>query len=383
VAITRNDVLMANLISERRHTQRLFWQPHLCLAVAIFLLPLLACTHKGVNHKPVKDLLYAFASGYHTLYSFDADSLTVRDSITGFADHGYPVEEMVVTPDGRWLFTTGEESHTELNRVRKINTLTMETVAIVETVHRGHLQLLDHGRLLRWGDCDGFLADVSQFPAFTPDTTQCCLQQGPEAGMTVAGAVAGTNHIRVETVQPRATVAEFVATRIDSVPVSGVYHVALHPDGKRVSATVFAGRYFFIVAEVATGKTIYQNTLASPLGWFVPGEIAINTAGTIAAVTDPGKPQLEENVGTIDVIDLLGLRLLRRFDRTDLGYPQSNGQVAFTTNEDAIIVTSGPGIGGIPSIYRIDLASLTVAKTGVMPDTESPGGMTVGPAPEE
>jgi len=185
----------------------------------------------------------------------------------------------------------------------------------------------------------------------------------------------------VETVRPRATVAEFVATKIDSVPVSIVYYVALHPDGKRVSALVRGGGYFFIVAEIATGRTIYQHALTSPAGWFFPGEIAINSAGTLAVVTDPGKPWFGYDIGTIDIVDLVSLRLLKRIDRNDFGYPQSNGQIAFTSDEKAVIVTAMPAAGGVPDVHRIDLTSLTIMKTAVMPDTENPGAMTVAPAP--
>jgi hypothetical protein len=351
------------------------------LATAVALVLLLACSHKGVNHKPVKDFVYVFAIGSWVVYVLDAESLTVQDSITGFVHGGNPVEDMVVTPDGRWLFTTGEQGSTGENRVRKINTATKEIVATVNTAHPGRLVLLDHGRLLYWGGCDGFLTDVDQFPIVTRDTTEVCVQNGPRAGTTVAGGVAGTNHIRIETVRPRTTVAEFVATKIDSVPVSVVYYVALHPDGKRVSAIVRGGGYFFIVADIATGETVYQHAFTSQAGQFSPGEIAINSAGTVAVVTDPGKGWFGEYVGTIDVVDLVNLRLLKRFDWSDFGYPQSNGQIAFTSDERAVIVTAMAVAAGIPDVHRVDLTSLTIARTAVMPDTECPGAMTVAPAP--
>jgi hypothetical protein len=350
------------------------------VALALLVFAVLAGCGKGVNHKPVRDLVYVFGSGARVVYVLNADSLNAVDSICVFPPRRPRVEYMVVTPDGRWMFTS-DEGDALGTLVRKIDIVAKRTVDSLFTSHRGALLLLDRGRLLHWGSCDGFLTEVDKFPVVTVDTTAVCVQHGPIAGTTIAGGVTGTNHIRVETVRPRATVAEFVTTKIDSVPVSDVYYVALHPDGKRVSALVRGGGYFFIVAEVATGRTIYQHALTSPAGWFFPGEIAINSAGTLAVVTDPGKPWFDYYIGTIDIVDLASLRLLKRIDQSNFGHPQSNAQIAFTTDEKSVIVSGGPLPGGFPDVHKVDLTSLTISRTIVMPDTASPGGMAVGPAP--
>jgi hypothetical protein len=308
--------------------------------------------------------------------------LTLIDSIpnVGYWSGASEIEYMVVTPDGRWLFTS-DAGNAKGTLVRKINTVTKQTVDSVYASHRGALLLLDKGRLLHWGSCDGWLTEVDKFPVVSIDTTAVCVQHGPISGTTIAGGVTGTNHIRVETVRPRTTVAEFVATEIDSVPVSGVYYVALHPDGKRVSAIVSGRGYFFIVANIATGQTVYQHALTSQVGQFHPGEIAINSAGTLAVVTDPGQPWFGMHVGTIDVVDLVNLRLLKRFDQDDFDGPQSNSQIAFTSDEKAVIVTTIAN-WGFSYIHRLDLETLTITKTASSEEV-AVGGMTVGRSPQQ
>ena len=352
------------------------------VALAVLTSAVLAGCDKGVNHKPVKDLVYFFDVGSTSIYMLDADSLTLIDSIpnVGYWSGASEIEYMVVTPDGRWLFTS-DAGNAKGTLVRKINTVTKQTVDSVYASHRGALLLLDKGRLLRWGSCDGWLTEVDKFPVVTVDTTAVCIQHGPISGTTIAGGVTETNHIRVETVLPRATIAEFVATKIDSVPMSEVYYVALHPDGKRVSAIARGGGYFFIVANIATGQTIYQHAFTSQAGQFSPGEIAINSTGTLAIITDPGKPWFGMHVGTIDVVDLVNLRLLKRFDQDDFDGPQSNSQIAFTSDEKAVIVTTIAN-WGFSYIHRLDLETLTITKTAWFEEV-AVGGMTVGRSPQQ
>ena len=137
----------------------------------------------------------------------------------------------------------------------------------------------------------------------------------------------------------------------------------------------------FIVVDVTTGTTVYQHTLTKNPAWFFPGEIAVNSSGTLAVVTDPGKPLIDRNVGTIDIVDLTDLRLTKRFDEADLGPVQNNSQIVFTSDETAAIVSSI--IGGSGFIHRIDLATAELVLTAYLPgDNTVAGAMVLGPSPQ-
>lgn len=341
---------------------------------------MLGCKDKGSDPVPVSDLVYIYGTSSRSIFILDADSLHVLDSIPNIGFHSNDVEDMVVTPDGRWLFTTGEGSSTSDNRIRKIDTRTGETVGEVYTENRGRLLLLDSGELLRWGSCAGLQSQVNLFPAWTPDTSEVCVQDGPRSGTVIAGGVSGTNHIRIEEVHPRNTVTEFAAKRLDGSEVMSVYFVALHPGHERVSAIVrdSHGRGWFIVMDVPNEATVYEHALTQLPSWFFPGEIAVNSTGTIAVVTDPGKPWFDYYVGTVDIVDLTHLSLLKRFDASNFGGPQSNSQIAFCSDETAVIVTSITG--GLGGIHRIDLNSLSIANSEFLPDDPVIGGMALGPS---
>jgi hypothetical protein len=297
------------------------------------------------------------------IYILDADSLAVVDSIPDIGYHVGYVDDMALTPDGQWLFTTGEGRTTQDNLVRKINVFTKETVATLQTTHRGRLTLLDGGRLLRWGSYDCYrddlelLSEVESFPAADSNTSTLCRPGCVRAGLMIAGGITGENRIRIETVRPRTTVAEFPVKKIDGTGVSDVYAVALHPGYDRVSAIVRGGGYWFIVIDVATGQTIYQHALTLFLG-----EIAVNSAGTIAVVTDPGRPWIGEYVGTADIVDLVGLQLLNRFGPDDFDGQNKISQIAFTSDEKSVILAP-IRLWGIGTFHRIDLSSLVVTKS--------------------
>lgn len=347
------------------------------ICVAYFTL---GCSDKGSNPSSVRDVIYIYGAATRSILILDADSFSVVDSIPQIGVGGESVEDMVVTPDGKWLFTSGEGSSTQENRVRKIDTRTGETVGEISTKERGRLLLLNSGKLLRWGYCAGLQSQVNQFPTWTPDTSDICVQNGPVSGMVVAGGVSGTNHIRIEEANPRNTLAEFVARRLDGTEVMSVHFVALHPGHARVSAIVrdSLGRGWFIVMDVPSEATVYEHALTQIPGWFFPGEVAISGSGAVAVVTDPGKPWFDYYVGTIDIVDLDNLSLLKRFDNSDFDGPQSNSQIAFCSDESAVIVTSIDH--GLGAIYRIDLSSLSIAKSGFLPDDPVVGGMAVGPS---
>ena len=96
-------------------------------------------------------------------------------------------------------------------------------------------------------------------------------------------------------------------------------------------------------------------------------------------MTDPGQPWFDQYVGTIDIVDLVNLRLLKRFDDRDLGRFQDNYRIVFTTDEKAVIV--GPLMG--PDIHRIDLTTLTITRTATLPDfPQGINGMALAPAPD-
>ena len=342
----------------------------------------IACNDKGHNPTPVKDLIYVHASQAGVIYILDADSLAVVDSIPDIGFHVDYVEDMVVTPDGQWLFTTGEGSRTQDNLVRKIYAFTKETVATLQTPHRGRLQLLDRGRLLRWGSYDCYnddlelLAEVASFPAVDTRTSELCRPDGVQAGIEIAGEITDANRIRVETVRPRTTVAEFPVKKIDGTGVSDIYEVALHPGLDRVSAIVRGGGYWFIVIEIATGETVYQHALT-----LFHGEIGINSAGTVAVVTDPGRPWFGEYVGTADIVDLVNLQLLKRLYPDDFEGQNKISQIAFTSDEKSVILAPMRSWGN-GTFHRIDLSSLVVTKSA-FPLYEMPiGAMVLARAPE-
>lgn len=342
----------------------------------------IACSDKGNNPKPVKDLIYVHGTQAGVIYILDADSLAIIDSIPDIGYHVGYVDDMAVTPDGQWLFTTGEGKSTQDNLVRKINAFTKETVATLQTPHRGRFSLLDEGSLLRWGSYDCYnddlelLAEVASFPAVDTSTSELCRPDGVRAGLTIAGAIRGENRIRIETTHPRTTVAEFAVKKIDGTGVSDVYEVALHPGYDRVSAVVRGGGYWFIVIDVATGETIYQHALTTG-----NGEIAINSVGTIAVVTDAGRPWFGEYVGTADIVDLVSLQLLKRFEPDDFGGQNKISQIAFTSDEQSAILAP-IRLWGVGTFHRIDLSSLVVTKSTFPLYEQLIGAMVLARAPD-
>jgi hypothetical protein len=325
------------------------------IILSALLVGVAGCNDEPTKPEPVREVVYYYVySPLYQLYVLDADSLTVIDSTGGFSDLTEPIEDMVATPDGRWLFSIGESSAQQGDLVRKIDVATLITVDSLRLDKRiggRSLLLLDGGRLLRIGNCSGLLANVESFPDVTIDSSEICAQAGPIDGKTVAGIVPGTNRVRIETVDPRTVLHEFPGRTVDGSEVSGVHRTLLHPGADRVSLIATANGFWYIIMDVETGEALHQHAVPSGAFAFIPGEIAINSQNTRAVVTVSGNPLIGDFVGTVDVVDLTDFQLLKRYGYDDFGGPTSNSQIGITHAGTEAFVMGVAVWGSVP--YRI------------------------------
>jgi len=328
----------------------------------------LACaTERGLEPKPVRYNIYANENHTGNIYVIDADSLTVVDSIPGM---GY-VDNMVASADGRYLF-----AQLWATRTVKIDVLTKSIVASYPDDTFSNLFLLNEGRLLIRERCQLEHIDPATFRITFVDSTRICEVTGAPHGTRVVGSRPDQSRLLVYDSGKEKMVADFEARTLEGTPVA-VYCAALHPDGRRVLVLGRESydRTVFLVVDVATESTLFQYPLAMPFG-----EIGISPDGTRALVTDPGQPEFDQTVGTLDVFYLDELKHVVRFNRF-WGYTQAVHRIRFLPNTTiAVIAPYWKSPGHLWTLnWRTLLPEGRVWEQGY----ESFGDVAVGLCPEQ
>ena len=339
----------------------------------------LACTsRRGVEPGPVSYDIYvgatfdwfSYGPGPSKLYIYDADSLTLHDSI--------PLEsmafDMAISADGRSLYVQMDGPWPSYEGpLSKINARTKE----VEWSRSGigpSVTLLGNGELLLNGHevldpLDGSL--IRRLP------DSVWLGHGPSTGTEVAATVedATSKYVTVLDIETGRIRGRYVP-RLSSGGVAGVYYARLHPDGARVC--VIGPRYrlydsWFVVGDIRTGETLLEHALTYPFG-----EIALSADGSIAVVTDPSRPLIYDSYPTLDVFDLEAMTHVRRFDfASGIRWP---GQVQFLPGDQSVVTAPPAEATGTGPLQVIDLTTLNVTHTIWLPPVDPfPGALCVGP----
>ena len=361
-------------------------RPSIATLLAVFVLANLIGCDNPTKPKDVKYNLYVGAthigsapdSSFNRIYIYDADSLTLLDSIW----QAHFIQYLDASPDGRWLYVTDFTSYSTNPTVWKIDTRTKQVVWSrtdlwgVRCIANGTLLLAgrdvlrpDDGTLIR------HLSD-SLYPAW-----------GPVSGTKIAAIVPSSlttpgydSIIRVLDVATGEVSGRYVARLSSGVALQQIYTARLHPDGRRVLAIgVYRSVYnsWFVIGDVVTGQTLFEYQINYP-----QGEIAISSDGNLAAVTDPGTPGFGEG-GTLHVVDLRTLSFITPTPRIP------GSQVRFLPGDQKIITApaADPGLWDSGPMRMIDRTTLQLEKT-IWPigfdsagNWPHPGGLGVGPRP--
>jgi hypothetical protein len=354
---------------------------------AVFILTSLAGCDKATKPKNVKYNLYVGAthigsapdSSYNRIYIYDADSLTLLDSIS----QAHFTAQLAVSPDGRWLYILDFTGHWQVMTMWKIDARTKQ-VAWSRSDRGGYLRFLANGKLLLAGN-DVLRPDDGGLVRHIDDSLR--LLWGPAPGTVVAATVSASppgpendSVIRAIDVVTGEVSGRYVARLSTGVALQDIHTARLHPDGRRVLAIGVYGSVdysWFVVGDIETGQTLFQQRIYRHLG-----EIAISSDGSLAAVTDPGTPGFFEG-GTLHVVDLRTLSFITPTPRIP------GSQVRFLPGDQKIITApaADPGLWDSGPMRIIDRTTLQLEKT-IWPigfdsagNWSHPGGLGVGPRP--
>jgi WD40 repeat protein len=387
---------------EKNHVRAVAQAGPVLRAVAGMALALLVCASlagcdKATKHKPVKYNIYLGASMYDTsgagsfwgwIYAYDADSLDLVDSInlnlidpTGRSSF---VDEMAVSPDGRWLYVLAASPKPEPSTLWKLDARTKQAVWSRpgwDDTKRTLVRVLQNGALLLVGDTV-FRSEDGSVLRTAPDSLFALW--GPASGTKVAATVRSGpgiedgSIVRVVDVLTGEVSGRYAAHLESGAILHWVTTARLHPDGRRVLAVGISGGFWLVVGDLETGQTLFQYRLNNEFGY-----IAISDDGLLAAVTD-ASAMPEAARGRVYVVDLQTLSvtiptppaaLLHRNWAAQICFLPGDRRVA-TCPESSWDQNWGP-------LSTIDVTTMQFEKSVWLPNPRLmfTGGMGVGPRP--
>ena len=360
------------------------------MALALLAFANLAGCDKATKPKPVKHNIYfggmhisAYTgdSTYGWIYVYDADSLNLIDSInlnlidpTSQADL---TDELVVSPDGRWLYVLAASEHSIPSTLWKIDARTKQAVWSrpgFDDTKWLPIRVLRNGALLLVGD-SVFRAEDGSVVRTLPDSLLTLW--GPVSGTKVAATVRSQPQEGYDSIISLIDVVtgevsgRFVAHLTSGVPLEHFYTARLHPDGRRVLAVgVYRSDYYcwFVVGDLETGQTLYEYRLNHPFG-----EIAISNDGVLAAVTDPGAIYLGE-LGRVYIVDLQTLSVTIPPPPAELLHWSWAAQLCFLPGDRRVATAPKSYWYNYGPLSAIDLTTMRFEKSVWLPDV----GMNVG-----
>ncbi len=351
----------------------------------IILSWLLPYCGKATKPKPVTCNIYISATGWHStkpssrfdqLYVYDADSLSLIDSIplTSMAD------ALEVSPDGRCLYAQCADGG-----LFKIDALTRNVVWSVPGM--GRITLVDAGRLVAREGLEGTdVIDVTDGHVIKQLPLDIRVLSGPSNGTTVAAILDdttpdfhGDSAVTVFDVRTGAHYGYYVPRLSTGEALQAIYVARLHPDGKRVAVIGLFGsvRYcWFMVGDVLTGETLLRQQITRPFG-----DIAISEDGKLAVVTDPGQPWYGEGGNGPSVFDLTTLKHLKTLrEESDL-LSWAPAQVRFVSGDRKIAFAPYPMWGG-GTVFIVNRATLVGERAAEKPYSGAfLGALGTGPRP--
>ncbi len=334
------------------------------------------------------DYLYLNGGKHNGFYVYDADSLTLIDSIP-LSHIGGHAE---ISPDGRYLYSVlwryKDPPHDYY--LAKIDVSTGDMVWTKNNLNAQNLSpsLLDDGRLMLCGDLiiDAETGTVVRDHDYLTDE-HWVLNDGPLHGTEVAAVhfdsvlyhdYSDTLAIAVDVMTGQQR-GGFVARLGSGQPPLLIRAARLHPDGRRVLITGIrydAQDAFFAVGDISTGELLLAARLSTSIA-----EIAISSDGTLAVVVDQANVAFGYGVPAVYVYDLVSYQHLKTFYDELVYLP---GQVRFLPSDRRIAVFPDNGFASVGWLQTLDLTTMTrehaVDEPFPSPDV---GGIAVGPRPSQ
>lgn len=167
-----------------------------------------------------------------------------------------------------------------------------------------------------------------------------------------------------------------ILPRLGSGQPIATYWAVLHPDMSRALVLGFAPDTRFALVDLISGTSVTDFPLAYP-----QGRMSLSPNGKIAVVTDPSLEGIWGTEGTVDVVDIDSLQVLRRFN---LGHDPAHflGQVAFLADGLNAVLAGKPSELGVGTFTLLNLATLEFDTTIVLPFADTLavaiGGIGIG-----
>ncbi len=354
-----------------------------CIAAVGVSLLLIGCS-KPDKPKPLKYNIYVGCNNTDQMYVYDADSLTLIDSIPGLGNS----YSMVVSPDGRWLYVSVARGPVSGDLI-KVDARSKLVVAELDGVGPiGHMTLVKDGECILLGNVLFFSAkvDATTLQDFRLVDDSLYWRDGPTMGAKIAVTTARVasppgpdQRIRVLDIETGAVSGSYIP-RLQSGEIISTYRVVLHPDGQRVLVLGPSSPrdVWFVIGDVTTGATLFQHWLAA-----AGGRVAISDDGHYAIVTDPSDLSRPEFTPlTTDVFDLTTNTHLKRFNEEDFSDWVYNAQIQFLADGKRAVLAPPPGKGG--PFYVINLVTLQEEKAIWLPgDVPLTGAIGTGLRPKQ
>jgi hypothetical protein len=370
------------------------WRMVILAVSAVLFLAGISCCSKSTKPKDVKYNIYISATGYRgdaestrfdQFYVYDADSITLRDSIP----LSTKALELEVSPDGRWLYAQctswGRQTPGGLY---KIDALTRQAMWSIPG-NAALITLLDGGRLLT----RELLEETEVIDAATGDVitrlpSTIRILKGPPNGTKVAAVVPdstidflGDSAVTVYDVKSGAVHGLYVPRLSTGEAFQAIYTARLHPDGKRVMVIGVYGPMsycWFMVGDVESGETLLRHRLYSPFG-----EIAVSFDGVLAVASDPSSPGgFGSTREAVEFFDLSTLEHLKTLDWTSDILPPTPSQVHFVLDDRKIAIAPTSSWIVTGPFCIVDRATLSVERFVELPYHEpNVGALGAGPRP--
>ncbi|MBI5867155.1 MAG: hypothetical protein HZB43_02500 [candidate division Zixibacteria bacterium] len=348
-----------------------------CIAAIGVSLFLIGCS-KPDTPKPLKYNIYVGCNNTDQMYVYDADSLTLIDSIPGLGNS----YSMAASSDGRTLYVSVGRGPTSGDLV-KVSYLSKDVVAEIRGLGVAeHMALVRGGDLILLGNLLFFSAtvDADRFADFQLVEDSLYWRDGPPNGNRIAAVAPGNDHrVRVLDLETGEVHGNYIPRLQSGVTIS-TYRVSLHPDGRRVlvMGPSAPNAVWFVIGDVITDSTLLQQRLSAP-----EGRVAISDDGHYAIVTDPSSfGHIELPPLTTDVFDLTTNTHLKRFNEGDFSDWVYNAQIQFLADGKRAVLAPPPGKGG--PFYVINLVTLQEEKAIWLPgDVPLTGAIGTGLRPEQ
>ncbi len=347
-----------------------------CIAAIGVSLFLIGCS-KPDKPKPLKYNIYVGCNNTDQMYVYDADSLTLIDSIPGLGNS----YSMVVSPDGRWLFVEGKYNRGG-NVLVKLDASSKQVAGILPSNGPIVIRGLDDGRLLLRGNPTFYeeIIDPTTLTVTSQIDDSLYWRDGPQSGSKIAVVAPGNDHrVRVLDLKTGEVYGNYIPRLQSGVTIS-TYQVSLHPDGKRVlvMGPSASKAVWFVIGDVITDSTLLQQRLSAP-----GGRVAISDDGHYAIVTDPSNISRPEFPPlTTDVFDLTTNTHLKRFNEDDFSDWVYNAQIQFLADGKRAVLAPPPGKGS--PFYVINLVTLQEEKAIWLPgDVPLTGAIGTGLRPKQ